>query len=121
MKSCRASAGSGAEGDLVFMTWWAMSWKEWVEDCLHEDYSRAPVAKRIQQPNGDEMLVEPALSKRVGRLGVAIIVEPALHDVAEVDRIARRSEGSSPLPCFRHIERKRPVTKRRSGDRPWTG
>ena len=71
---------------------------EWVEDCLHEDYSRAPVAKRIQQPNGDEMLVEPALSKRVGRLGVAIIVEPALHDVAEVAGSGTAIRGLKPAP-----------------------
>ena len=65
---------------------------------MHEDYSRAPVAKRIQQPNGDEMLVEPALSKRVGRLGVAIIVEPPLHDVAEVAGSGTETRGLKPAP-----------------------
>jgi hypothetical protein len=65
---------------------------------LHEDYSRAPVAKRIQQPNGDEMLVAPALSKRVGRPGVTSIVEPPLHDVAEVAGSGTAIRGLKPAP-----------------------
>jgi hypothetical protein len=44
------------------------------------------------------MLVEPALSKRVGRLGVAIIVEPALHDVAEVAGSGTAIRGLKPAP-----------------------
>ena len=65
---------------------------------MHEDYSRAPVAKRIQQPNGDDIPVAPALSKRVGRLGVAIIVEPPLHDVAEVAGSGTAIIGLKPAP-----------------------
>jgi len=44
------------------------------------------------------MLVAPALSKRVGRLGVAIIVEPPLHDVAEVAGSGTAIIGLKPAP-----------------------
>jgi hypothetical protein len=59
---------------------------------------RVLVGERVQQLYGDEMLVAPALSKRVGRLGVAIIVEPPLHDVAEVAGSGTAIIGLKPAP-----------------------
>jgi pyruvate/2-oxoglutarate dehydrogenase complex dihydrolipoamide dehydrogenase (E3) component len=59
---------------------------------------RRLVGERVQQPYGDEMLVALALSKRVGRLGVAIIVEPPLHDVAEVAGSGTATRGLKPAP-----------------------